>query len=95
MNLVSDTQGRRKAFLIAIVVTLLGIWSLLFGSYIGNVYVLMASQFMRGFGAESIVPLCYTLCADFLSDNLRPKAIVFLNSSGGLVSIVLGGFYLL
>ncbi len=55
---------------------------MLFGSSNKNPYILMISQFMRGFGAESIMPLCYTLCADFLSDTLRPKAIAMLNSSG-------------
>lgn len=49
------------------------------------------------------MPLCYTLCADFLSDTLRPKAIAMLNSSGylfyyinsGIVSIILGFFYIM
>lgn len=58
--------------------------ALLLGTFNRNVYVLMISQFMRGFGAEAIYPLCYTLCADFMSDKIRPKAIVFLNSSGYL-----------
>ena len=52
------------------------------GAFMTNPYLLMISQFMRGFGAESIMPLCYTMCADFLSDKMRPKAIVVLNSSG-------------
>lgn len=47
-----------------------------------NIGLLMISQFLRGFGAESLMPLCYTLCADFLSDRLRPKAIVILNTCG-------------
>jgi MFS family permease len=90
MNLVSDTRGRRQAFLISLFITVIGIICiflfyilvLLIGAYNTNPILLMISQFMRGFGAESIMPLCYTMCADFFSDKMRPKAIVMLNSSG-------------
>ena len=50
---------------------------------------------MGGFASYSIMPLAYTLVSDFLSDHYRPRAIVMLNSSGGIATISLGLFYLM
>ncbi len=54
----------------------------LYGGKSDDIFYLIIAQFLGGFASYSIMPLAYTLAADFLSDNLRPKAVVMLNSSG-------------
>ena len=59
MNPISDTKGRRKAFLISLGINLTGILCiinliiivLLIVSHNKNTTLLMISQFLRGFGA--------------------------------------------
>ncbi len=90
MNVISDTRGRREAFLgalgisiVAVLCMFLVLWLVtLYGGMVGDIFYLIIAQFLGGFASYSIMPLAYTLVADFLSDQYRPKAIVMLNSSG-------------
>lgn len=87
INLISDTRGRRTAILLDLVIAVCGVLCkpfFILGSLVGgnqrNVYFLMLSQFLNGFGGYSLISLGYTILADFFSDHFRHIGIVVISA---------------
>lgn len=87
INLISDTRGRRTAILLDLVIAVCGVLCknfFMLVSLVGgnerNVYFLILSQFLNGFGGYSMISLGYTILADFFSDNFRHTGIVVISA---------------
>lgn len=52
MNLVSDTQGRKQAFLIAMLVTLAGIWCTKLSYFYSPVIRLIYKEYLHTYGVS-------------------------------------------
>lgn len=89
---LSDTYGRKRLFQWGVAVFTLG--SLLSGmsSAIGW---LIAARALQGIGAGAVMPLTFTLIADFFPYEKRAQAMALNNSAWGLSALLgplLGGF---
>ena len=87
MNMISDAKGRKIALLISFSVVFSGVIGIFYidlgtflGAYFNIIFLSILGQFLVGFGSYSMVTLCFTLLADFCSDQLRSRAIVIINS---------------
>lgn len=69
-----------QSFFLGLYVTLLLNKVSFVGAYFHLIFMVIIGQFLCGFGAYSMVTLCYTLLADFCSDELRSRAVVIINS---------------
>ena len=94
MNLISDTKGRKISTGISLFASALGILFAFLGGQFKLVSLLIFAQFCGGFGAYAIYTLTYALISDF-GISFKPIAVVFVNSSSIISTLLLGVFYLI
>jgi MFS family permease len=71
MNLVSDRYGRKTSYLISLYLCLLGAILITAGAMSKNVPLIMAGQFLSGFGSCSCYTLALVLISDFSGEVFR------------------------
>ena len=89
---LADSLGRQKIFQWGVVIFTLG--SLLSG-LANSIYLLIAARALQGFGAGAIMPLTFTIIADYFSFKERTRILALNNTAWGLSALVgpmIGGF---
>lgn len=91
MNLISDTKSRKKVLITCLTIISFSVLSnlfmiiifivVLFGGWIKSFIVIIVGQLVQGFGISSVIPLSYALLSDFCCDNLKRKAVIFVNTA--------------
>ncbi|WP_283679862.1 MFS transporter [Lentilactobacillus sp. Marseille-Q4993] len=89
---LADTLGRKKVFQFGVIVFSLG--SLLSGLSPSIIFLIM-SRALQGIGAGAVMPLTFTIIADYYSFEERARIMAFNNTAWGLSALIgplLGGF---
>lgn len=89
---LADSWGRQRIFQWGVVVFTLG--SLLSG-LANSIYLLIAARALQGFGAGAIMPLTFTIIADYFDFKERARILALNNTAWGLSALVgpmIGGF---
>ena len=89
---LADTYGRKRLFQWGVAIFTLGS---LFSGLSPAIGWLIAARAIQGIGAGAVMPLTFTLIADFFSYEKRAQAMALNNSAWGLSALLgplLGGF---
>lgn len=89
---LADTYGRKRLFQWGVAVFTLGS---LFSGLAPTIGWLIAARALQGVGAGAVMPLTFTLIADFFAYDQRAQAMALNNSAWGLSALLgplLGGF---
>lgn len=65
------------------------------GGWLNSIPTVIVAQFIQGFGISSIVTLSYAFLTDFLSEKLKPRAVIIVNTAWSFSTFLLGVFYLI
>lgn len=95
INLVSDTKSRKLALLTCLLIVSVGLIITAIGGWHKSIPTVIVAQFIQGFGISSIVTLSYAFLTDFLSDKLKPRAVIIVNTAWSFSTFLLGVFYLI
>lgn len=89
---MADSSGRKRVFL-------WGVFAFTLGSFMSgmspNIYVLIVSRAIQGIGAGAVMPLTFTIIADYYSFQDRARVMAYNNTAWGLSALIgplLGGF---
>ncbi|BDR58036.1 MFS transporter [Xylocopilactobacillus apicola] len=89
---LADSWGRQKIFQWGVVVFTLGS---LFSGLAPNMGLLIAARALQGIGAGAVMPLTFTIIADYYDFQERAKVLAFNNTAWALSALVgpmIGGF---
>ena len=65
------------------------------GGWLSSIPTVIVAQFIQGFGISSIVTLSYAFLTDFLSEKLKSRAVIIVNTAWSFSTFLLGVFYLI
>lgn len=94
MNLISDTKSRKMALISCLLIVVFGLSMTAVGGWQKSIPTVIVAQFIQGFGISSIVTLSYAFLSDFLSEKLKPRAVIVVNTAWNFSTFLLGLFYI-
>lgn len=89
---LADSIGRKRVFQWGVIMFTLGS---LFSGLSANIYLLIVSRALQGIGAGAVLPLTFTIIADYYSFEERARILALNNTAWGLSALIgpaLGGF---
>ncbi|KRM09292.1 MFS transporter [Paucilactobacillus suebicus] len=89
---LADSIGRKRVFQWGVIMFTLGS---LFSGLSANIYLLIVSRALQGIGAGAVLPLTFTIIADYYSFEERARILALNNTAWGLSDLIgpaLGGF---
>lgn len=76
MPILCDMHGRKSITNATLFLLFVGNLFLFTGIYFGEIFQLLAGQFLSAFGSSAMTGLTYPICSDFFSSERRQKSII-------------------